>query len=1114
MVNQNIKNSHQKLFRFLAIQFIIHKKNGAGMKHKLLLIIFALLSLSVLSFAQKNDKKEKDKLTSSTFSGLKFRNIGPAWNSGRIADFAVNPNNHSEYYVASASGHLWKTTNAGITWTAIADTLPYSLGCVVIDPNNQFVVWVGTGENNHQRALGYGNGVYKSTDGGQNWTHMGLKDSRQIGGIVIDPRNSNVVYVAAEGSVWGAGGERGLYKTTDGGKTWNKILNISENTGVNNIVFDPRNPDVLYATSEQRRRHIFTKIGGGPESAVYKSTDAGATWEKIMSGLPTVDIGGTGLAISPVNPDVIYLSVEAAEGKGGFFRSTNRGSSWEKMSDTYSSGQYFNEIYCDPKDVDKVFLMDVYSKFTADGGKTWNNLGTTNRHVDDHAFWIDPDDTKHFLIGGDGGVYETYDAGKVWEFKSNLPITQFYRVNTDNNYPFYNIYGGTQDNQSMGGPSRTLSEDGIVNSDWYQTVGGDGFFQAIDPKDPNIVYSEWQYGNIIRYDKKSSELLEIRPEPGKGEKTFKWYWDTPFFISPHSNTRLYIAAERIFRSDDRGESWQTISGDLTTQTDRNSFKVMDKYWSADAVAKDVSTSPFGLIVSLVESPLKENLLFAGTDDGLIQVSEDAKTWRKIEDFSDVPKFTLVSDILPSRFDENVVYASFNNHKRDDFKPYVLKSTDKGKSWESIAANLPDNGAVNTIVEDPVNKNLLFVGTEWGIYFTIDGGEKWIQLKSGLPNIKIPDITIQEREKDLVVATFGRGFYIIDDYSPLREVSKELLEKEFHLFPVKDALMFVKAEGKYGQGETYFKAPNPDFGAVFTYYLNEVPKTLKEIRKEKEKELFKNGEAIPQPAYDEFKKEDEEKSPYMIFSITDETSAEIKKITTSAASGINRVAWDLRYDNFYPVVPKENKFDPAAKPTSSLLALPGKYKVSISLVVRGEEKKLLEPVEFNVVPLNNTTLPAANRNELVAFQRKSLELAKKVVGARRQTEALLKDIEHIKQTVNGTPNASFELMKKVNAVADELYKINFKFAGQTPKASNEEIPPAEVSLNWRVSTLMSPHTASTSNITKNQKTAYEVLSEELPAIISALKKISEVDLKVIKTELEKIGAPWTPGRIPE
>lgn len=1080
------------------------------MKRFFIAFIFILLTFSLV--AQKEETK--DKLNSSTFSGLKFRSIGPAWNSGRISDFAVNPNNKSEYYVATASGHLWKTTNDGTTWNAIADTLPYSLGVVKLDPTNANVVWVGSGENNHQRALGYGTGVYKSTDGGQNWAFMGLKDSRQIGGICIDPRNSNVVCVAAEGSVWGPGGDRGLYKTTDAGKSWNKVLTISENTGINNIDFDPRNPDILYATSEQRRRHIFTKIGGGQETAVYKSTDAGTTWDKIMNGLPSVDLGGSGLAVSPVNPDIIYLSLEAAEKSGGFFRSTNRGATWEKMSDTYASGQYFNEIYCDPKDVDKVYLMDVVSKVTVDGGKTWKPIGNNARHVDDHAFWIDPSDTKHFMIGGDGGIYESFDNGANWIFKSNLPITQFYRVNVDNSLPFYNVFGGTQDNQSMGGPSRTISEDGIINSDWIMTVGGDGFFQAIDPTDPNTIYSESQYGNIIRYDKKSGELIDVRPEPAKGEKTFKWYWDTPFIISPHSHSRLYIGAERVFRSDDRGDSWTEISGDLTTQTDRNTFPVMGKYWSVDALAKDASTSQFGLIVSLAESPLKENLLYAGTDDGLIQVTEDAKTWRKIDNVPEVPKFTLVSDILPSRFSENVVYASFNNHKRDDFKPYIFKSNDKGKTWKSIAANLPANGAVNTIVEDPVDPNLLFIGTEWGVFFSINGGEKWIQLKNGIPNIKVTDLAIQEKENDLVAATFGRGFYILDDYSALRSVAKNQLKKEAEIFPVRDAYLYIPSQGRYGQGSTYYKASNPEFGATITYYINEVPKTLKGERKEKEKALFKDGKPIPQPSYEALKTEESEKAPYLIFTFIDESGNVIRKLTKAAGAGVNRITWDLRYESTEPVTAKENKFNPTTKQNSALLVLPGKYKVSLSMIVRGEEKQLAGPVEFNAVPLSNTTIPVADRKELVAFQKKSYELARTVWGAQKLAQELYNKLETIKQTLNNTPAASYLLLKKADAVSAKLDEILFAFNGKPGKASAEEILPQEVPLNWRLEEMIYTQTNSTSNVTKNQKVAYDVLHESLQPILQQLKQIDEVEIKTMENEMEKLGAPWTPGRIPE
>ncbi|MCK5338832.1 MAG: hypothetical protein KAJ50_08475, partial [Bacteroidales bacterium] len=615
---------------------------------------------------------------------------GPAFTSGRIADFAVNPCNPSEYYVAVASGHIWKTVNNGTTFSPIFDNYgAYSIGCLAMDPNNHNVVWAGTGENNHQRALGYGNGVYKTVDGGKKWKNMGLKDSRQVGKILIDPRNSDVVYVAAEGSVWGPGGERGLYKTIDGGTTWELVLEISEHTGINDMVMDPRNPDVIYASSEQRRRHVHTKIGGGPESGVHKTTDGGKTWKKLKSGLPGGDVGGIGLAISPVNPDVVYAIIEAAGESGGFFRTADRGESWKKMGSHHASGQYYNEIFCDPVDVDKVYSVETISHVTLDGGKTWNRIGNNSRHVDDHALWIDPKDTKHFLIGGDGGVYESFDGGKNYIFKSNLPVTQFYRVNVDNTWPFYWVYGGTQDNNSYGGPSQNTSRQGVSQGEWVVTLGGDGFWQAIDPDNPDIVYSEYQYGNITRYDKKSGQGTGIKPQPRKGEDTYKWNWNTPFIISPHSGTRLYIAADKVFRSDNRGDNWEVISDDITAQVDRNTWPVMDRFWGVDAVQKDVSTSLFGMAVSLAESGIKENLLYVGTDDGVISVTEDAgENWQQVKSFPGVPEYTYVSDILPDKFDENIVYASFDNHKRDDFKPYILKSNDKGKTWASISGNLP------------------------------------------------------------------------------------------------------------------------------------------------------------------------------------------------------------------------------------------------------------------------------------------------------------------------------------------------------------------------------------------------------------------------------------------
>jgi len=1061
----------------------------------------------------KPEEEKKEAVDSKVSKGLKWRSIGPAFTSGRIADFAVNPLNKHEWFVAVASGHVWKTSNNGTTFEPVFDNNGvYSIGVVTIDPSNSSIVWVGTGENNHQRALGYGNGVYKSEDGGSSWTNMGLKDSRQIGGIVVSPENSDVVFVAAEGSVWGPGGDRGLYKTADGGKTWKKVIDISENTGVNNVVIDPVDPKLMYATSEQRRRHVYTKIGGGPESAVYRSKDGGETWEKTMKGLPSVDIGGMGIAISPADHNVIYLIMEAAEGKSGFFRSTDRGASWKKMGDYASSGQYYNEIYCDPVDVDKVYSMETVSQVSEDGGKTWRPVGNNNRHVDDHALWIDPEATGHLLIGGDGGIYETFDGGKNYVFKSNLPVTQFYRVFADNALPFYNVYGGTQDNNTLAGPSRNLSSDGVSNEEWRSVNGGDGFWAAVDPEDPNIAYVEAQYGNMYRYDRRSDESLDIKPQPREGEQTYKWNWDAPLIISKHKHTRIYTMANKVFRSDDRGNTWEVISEDLTSGTDRNTWPVMDHFWSRDAVAKDVSTSLWGTGVAFAESPLNENLLFAGTDDGVLSITTDGgKNWKKITRFSAVPEYTYISDILPDRFDENTVYVSFNNIKRDDFKPYLLVSHDKGNSWTSIVSGIPDE-TIHTVEQDPEVPGLLFAGTEFNIYYSVDGGATWSELGSGLPSVAVRDITIQERENDLVIATFGRGFYIMDDYTPLREVAKEkaLLEKAAYIFPVKDALMYIRDGGKYGQGSTLYKSDNPDFGATFTYYVKEVPKTRKDIRRKAEKELFEAKKPIPQPSTEELRAEEEEIAPYLVFSITDENGQEIRRLTKSASEGVSRLTWDLRYNSWRPLSTREKKFNPLADSPSGTPVLPGTYKVSMDMVAGGEITHLAGPVSFNAVPLNNTTLPATDREALVSFQKKVAGLAGRYMTMERRIQEQLENVIFMKQAALQSPGTGLDLMKEAGEIEKELKDMLFILNGPEAPASYEELPPMDMPLRERLSAMIYAHWSSTADPTATEKTQYSILEKRLPELEARTESTGK-KIDLLGEKLNRNGAAWTPGR---
>ncbi len=1099
------------------------------MMKKLLTLIFVLLLAGSGSlWAQRKDAKKDAKASesqarpsvpSSFFNAISFRSVGPAWASGRIADLAVNPSNHSEIYAAVASGNIWKSENNGTTWKPIFDKYgAYAIGCIVIDPGNHNVVWAGTGENNHQRALGWGDGVYRSDDAGASWKNMGLKESRQIGGIAIDPRNSDVVYVAAEGSAWGPGGDRGLYKSTDGGKTWEKILNISENTGVNNVVLDPRNPDVIYCTSEQRRRHVGLKIGGGPESAVYKSTDAGKSFEKIMKGLPGGDIGGMGIAVSPVNPDVLYLIMEAQGDAGGFFRSVNRGASWEKMSSYHSTGQYYNKIICDPKDVNRIFSLDTYTQVTVDGGRTWKNLGNKERHVDDHAMWIDPTNTDHFYIGGDGGIYETYDNGSNFIFKSNLPVTQFYRVAVDNSYPFYYIYGGTQDNNSMGGPSAN-TRNGVVNDDWFVTSGGDGFWLAIDPEEPDIVYTESQYGNASRYDRRSGERISIKPFPGEGELTYRWNWDTPILISPHNNKRIYMAANFLFRSEDRGSSWKTISPDLTRNENRDNFKVMDRYWPSDAVAKNKSTSLWGTIVSLSESRLQEDLLYTGSDDGVIAVSEDGgASWRMNKTYPGVPEYTWVSDVLADKHNVNVVYATFNNHKRDDFRPYVLKSTDKGRTWTSISSNLPANGPVHTIEQDHVNPNLLFLGTEFSFFVSFDAGATWTEFNRGLPTIAVRDIAIQERENDLVIATFGRGFYIIDDYTPLQNYSNSITTKAGYIFPVKDAKMFVQTSGFDNQGSMYYVAENPPYGATITYYVNDVPKTARDIRKENEKKLAEKGDFIPQPTARELSLEEREIKPYLIFTITDEEGSVIRKLYKNASKGVGRVTWNFTYAGYQPVR-SSGKFNPVAEEGrgrwggGGISVMPGKYFVSMAIYANGEIKELAGPEPFVCKPLDIVTLPVTNAAAKEKWMKEMAAFAKTAYGAISYVTELDATVNTIMQTIHQMPDAPASLMKEAAALSDEMNELTYLIRGISVGASTEETPPSPVSLSARLSTMSRSLYSNSGDISGIADQQFTILKKEFPALLERIQKAGRA-VDALNAKLDEIKAPWTTGRVPK
>lgn len=1062
-------------------------------------------------------KKPADPMSEGTFSGLKLRNIGPAVFSGRVVAFAVDLNDKSTYYVASASGGVWKTTNAGTTYDPIFDDQgSFSIGAIALDPKDPNVVWVGTGELNSQRSVSYGDGLYKSEDAGKSWKKVGLEKSEHIARIVIDPRDSNVVYVAAQGPLWSAGGDRGLYKTTDGGKTWKNILNISENTGVTDVAQDPVNPDVLYAAAYQRRRHVWTLIDGGPESALYKSTDAGATWNKLKNGLPSVDMGRIGIAISPNDNNVVYATVEAADGKGGIFRSRDRGASWEKRNPYDSTAMYYGQVIADPKNVDRIYVMGFAIMVSDDGGKTLKPLPTKSKHVDNHTIWIDPDNTRHYLVGCDGGVYESWDRAETWNFKANLPVMQFYDVAVDNSEPFYYVYGGTQDNQSLGGPSRTRSASGIINTDWFMTAGGDGFRSQVDPVDPNTVYAESQNGGLIRFDRATGNFVGIQPQDPKGGPPNRWNWDSPIYVSSHSHTRLYFSANRIYRSDDRGDSWKLISPDLSRQIDRDSLPVMGKVWGPDAVAKNASTEFYGNIVAFAESPKDENLLFAGSDDGLIHITHNGGgSWDKVERFTGVPDNTYVSRLIASRFDASVVYAAFDNHKNGDFKPYLLKSIDGGKTWASIAANLPARGQVMAIAEDPVDRNLLFAGTEFGVFFSSNGGAKWVQLKGDMPTISIHDAVIQAREGDLALASFGRGFYILDDISPLRGMSLDTLNKPAVLFSPRRTMLYLPSfalggDGKASQGESFYTAANPSYGVTFTYYLKEHIKSLKEQREASEKDAEKNKQQPKYPTGDQLREEAEEGAPSVFLIVYDSAGNAIRTIDGVNAPGMHRVAWDFHYSE-PSLEQRHDEEDEGFNIPNSAVVLPGKYTVRIFQRVRGVTTELGEAQTFEVFADGVNKMSDADRQALTAFQQKIARLYGAVQASVKAANELKEHVKEAHAALKQTPGADRSLMDEVDRLEKKTNDSLRELRGDAVlRARNEN---TLASISDRVEGIMMDTRFAIVKPTQTDLDNYQLAGEEFSAALTKLHQLVEVDYVNLQKQLQAAGAPWTPGSVP-
>jgi len=1082
-----------------------------------ILLLLLILSTTPFAISAEKEKKPAAGLNEATLKGLEWRGIGPALTAGRIADIAVNPQDRSVWYVGAGSGGVWKTANRGTTWKPVFDAEgSYSIGSIAIDPNHPETVWVGTGENVGGRHVAYGDGVYKSLDGGKSWTNMGLKDSQHIGMIVVDPRDSEVVYVAAQGPLWSAGGDRGLYKTSDGGKTWKLILSDGKYTGVNEVHLDPRNPDVIYATTHQRLRNVAALIDGGPESGIHKSTDGGQTWRELTNGIPPEDKGKIGLAISPADPDVIYATIELAQRTGGLWRSTDAGESWEKRSDEVYSGtgpHYYQEIFASPHDVDTLYQVAPTLYKTVDGGKTMQPVKNDAVHSDYHAVVFDPDDPDHLMVGTDGGLYESFDDAANWRFFANMPITQFYKVAVDYDEPFYNIYGGTQDNNTQGGPSRTDNVNGIRNSDWFITVFADGHQSAVDPTNPDIIYSEWQKGNLVRFDRKTGEIVYIQPQPGADEESERFNWDSPILISPNNPARLYFASQRVWRSDNRGDSWRPISGDLSHARDRLKLPMMGRVWSYDSAWDLMAMSKYGTITSLSESPLVEGLLYAGTDDGRIQVSENGgQNWRAIDRLPGVPEGFFVNDIKADLHDADTVYVVVDEHKTGDFSPYILKSTNRGRSWKSISGNLPKRHVVWRLVQDHVKPELLFAATEFGVFFTV-GNEVWTKLSGGVPNIAFRDLAIQKRENDLVGATFGRSFYVFDDYTPLRSLTAEKLKSETMLFPVRDALWYIqrmplgefRTGSKASQGDGFFLAPNPPFGAVITYYLPKAILTAKAQRREAEKKIEKSGGDTPYPGWDALRAEKREEDPAVVLTIRDSNGELVRKIEGPAKAGFQRVAWDLRYPQSSPWTKKKKD---EYMVFSGPLAAPGDYTVSLATRTNGVLQDTGLQTAIKVKLMRQNSLATASPEEVVAFGKRLDNLLREGNGADAAMKALLSELAAIKQTLLRS-SAGNELRTRARSLELEVMDLQLQLSGDESRDLAGD--PGPVSVAQRLSVARLGTAFSTYGPTPMHVRSLEIGEQGFAGIKTALDRIFSTDMPALRKALDDADVPWTPGR---
>jgi photosystem II stability/assembly factor-like uncharacterized protein len=1023
---------------------------------RLTLIICVILSFNLFLGAKKVKKKPEPVIQESILDGLEWRNIGPCNMGGRIDDFAVVETDPKIIYVGTASGGVWKTTNNGITWDPLFDDqITSTIGDVTVAPSEPDIVWVGTGEPNNRQSSSWGNGVYKSTDGGQTWKNMGLQDTHHIGRIAIHPRNPDIVYVAALGHLWGPNKERGLYKTSNGGKTWTNTKFIDQNTGFVDVAMDLENPNTLYAAAYQRRRRGWGFNGGGPGSGLYKTTDGGETWIRLTNGLPQGNTGRIGIDVYRSDPNVVYALVEHKE--GGTFRSDDKGLTWKKMSSTNPRPMYYSKIRIDPNNDQRIWALGASMYVSEDGGKTFRTDYVRGIHGDHHAMWINPDDSDHMVLGSDGGIYFSYDRGKSWDFVNMLPLGQFYEIGFDMRKPYF-VYGGLQDNGSWGGPSATWTRLGVTNADWFRIGGGDGFYTQVDPTDYNTIYAESQNGNLYRLDLRSGESKSIRPTPEDEKETYRFNWNSPILISPYDSNTVYYGGNKLFKSSDRGETWEA-SIDLTTQQDREKLPLMGVLPDENTLSRHDGTSYYGDITSTSESPIKKGLLYVGTDDGNVQVSrDDGKTWKNVTGkIPGVPKYTYVTRIMASSFEEGTAYVTLDGHRNNDFKAYVFITTDFGDSWKSISGNLPMGGTVNVIRGHPRNPNLLFVGTERGAYFSIDSGKQWVKFKGNFPNVPVDDIAVHPRENDLIFGTHGRSIWILDDINPLRQLTKAVVDSPAFLFDIRKAMMFNPTNHKGNLGQKYFVAPNPTFGAIISYYLKEEAKGGVDI-------IIKNS-----------------------------TGQQIAGLRGTKKAGINRITWGLRYA---PLEPEGEEAVPRRFRGRGPFVLPGEYQVTLKTA--GQEMTKTVEVEGDPrIDVSFEDRKAQHDALLIVYK-----LTPTILTATRTLNSIDNEIKRVRGNLNKVPDAPEIVVKQLKAVSEKIADIQTKLVGD-PRLGWRGM---RASVRGRLALVGRSIGGYTGAPSEQQVQQVQKESDELKALIEKINTIIEVDVPKLNKLMNENNIP--------